>query len=536
VIDDAPPPRIARDGLLNTLRHRVLRRRPSARAADTLPPAAPRSGFRNRESALVGAVVVLLIVARSAVFVFWSQADFDADQAVIGLMAKHLAERVAFPLFLYGHNYILAVEAWLAAPIFLIAGPSVTALKFPLLLINLAVALLLVRLLNREAGLRPALGLVASLFFVTAPPGTAAKLLEASGVNLEPFLYVLLLWLTRRRPVWFGLIAGIGFLQREFTIYGVLAIAVVELAHGTLLTRAGRRGAFAAARTAAEVWLVVQWLKLSASAAGPGTSWADLATPSNNVLEMFGRLCISPRTMATGVARMATVQWPALFGLSRHRLFEFGIESVGVQGLPGLGLVLGGAMAFAAIRIATHLWRERRWAPEYDFCAYLILVGAFSAGVYALGRCAVIVLPTMRYDLLSVMGAVGLGAWFLVVEPRRGFRRAWVTAVLAWALVAMVAHGRLWSEYLGHPPVGAKALIVRYLDAKGIKYARSDYWIAYDVTFLTNERVIVASNDFVRILRYQRIVAEHRAESVIISRKRCDAGEQVFAGVWFCPP
>lgn len=492
------------------------------------------TAFRCREGAIVGVIIVFLIVARSAVFVFWPQADFDSDQAVMGLMAKHLTEGIAFPLFLYGQNYILAVQAWLAAPFFLMAGPSVAALKLPLLLMNLAVALLLVRLLNRETGLRPALGLVASLFFVMAPPGTAAELLEASGGNLEPFLYVLLLWMTRRRPVWFGLIAGVGFLQREFTLYGILAIALIELAHGTLFTREGRRAAFSAARTAAEVWLVVQWLKQFASAAGPGTTEANIHAPANNFLELIGRLCVDPRSMATGIARLATLHWAALFGLSPHRLVDFGIESEAIQGLPWLGLVLAGAMTVAAARIAVHLWRERRWAPENDFCAYLVLVGAFSAAGYALGRCAVILIQTMRYDLLSVIGAIGLGAWFLVVERRRWVRRAWVGVVLAWALVAVAAHGRLWSEYVTHPPIGDKQLIARYLEARGIKYASADYRIAYDVTFLTNERIIVASNEVVRIQLYQQIVADHRAESVIISRQPCDDGRRMFEGVWFC--
>ncbi len=454
----------------------------------------------------------------------------------MGLMAKHLAEGIAFPLFLYGQNYILAVQAWLAAPVFLVAGPSVAALKFPLLLINLVVGLLLVRLLYREAGLRPALGLVASLFFVVAPPGTAAALLDASGGNLEPFLYVLLLWMTRRRPVWFGLIAGIGFLQREFTVYGILAIALIELAHGTLLTREGRRGAFAAARTAAEVWLVVQWLKQFASAAGPGTTQADVHAPVNNLLEVFGRLCIDPRLMMTGVERLLTVHWPALFGISAHPLSEFGVESQLVQGLPWFGFVLAGAMTLAAVRVAMHVRRERRWAPENDFCAYLVLVGLFSAGAYTLGRCGVIVIQTMRYDLLSVIGAVGLGAWFLVVERRRWLRSAWIGAVLAWALIAMVGHGRLLAQYTSRPPIGDKQLIVRYLEAKNIKYASSDYWIAYYVTFITNERIIVASNDVARIRRYQDIVDDHRAESVVISRQPCDAGRRMFEGVWFCPP
>src|SRR5262249_42942484 len=85
---------------------------------------------------LVMAGITLLVVARSAVFVFWEQANFDSDQAVIGLMAKHLAELRAFPVFMYGQSYILAVEAWMAVPVFLIVGVSVWTLKLPLLAVN----------------------------------------------------------------------------------------------------------------------------------------------------------------------------------------------------------------------------------------------------------------------------------------------------------------------------------------------------------------------------------------------------------------
>ena len=44
--------------------------------------------------------VAALVIARSALFVFWPQSYFDANQAVIGLMAKHLAEARAWPLFM----------------------------------------------------------------------------------------------------------------------------------------------------------------------------------------------------------------------------------------------------------------------------------------------------------------------------------------------------------------------------------------------------------------------------------------------------
>ena len=222
------------------------------------------------------AALIALVVFRSALFAFRLPLDFDSDEAVFGLMAKHLAEGRAFPLFMYGQNYILAVEAWLAAPLFFLFGPSVAALKAPLFAINIAVGLLLVWLLERECGLRPLHGLVSSLFFVLAPPGTVGTLMAASGGNVEPFLYILLLWMVRRRPVWFGLIAGLGFLHREFTIYGVLAVILVGTIAGTREGRDAWRVLGRGLRVAGEVWLVVQFLRPFASAAGPGTTMASI--------------------------------------------------------------------------------------------------------------------------------------------------------------------------------------------------------------------------------------------------------------------
>src|SRR5687768_12086292 len=95
------------------------------------------SAHQRRERWIAAAIVAFIVLARSAVFVFWEQSYYDSDQAIVGLMAKHLIEGRAFPVFYYGQNYMLGVEAYLAAPVFLIAGVSVTALKFPLLLINL---------------------------------------------------------------------------------------------------------------------------------------------------------------------------------------------------------------------------------------------------------------------------------------------------------------------------------------------------------------------------------------------------------------
>ena len=488
----------------------------------------------RRERRIVYALAALVVVMRSAVLVLWPQAQFDADQAITGLMARHLAELRAFPVFYYGQNYMLAVEAWIAAPFFVVLGASVTALRLPLLAINLAVAWLLLRTLERETGLRPALALVPTLFFALAPPGTTAHLLEANGGTIEPFLYVLLIWLTRRRPALCGLIFGLGFLQREFALYGFVALLAIEAAEGTLFTRAGLKATLAFLRTAAEVWLVVQWIKWYSSAAGPGTTMADVYKPKDNVLELANRICWDLATLPRGAWRMLTEHWPVLFGTRLMPLSDFAIDSRVSQGLPGAWIVLAATALVALAGIVRGMVRARSWRLPDPFCAYLIAVALLSGAGYVLGRCGEVDFVVMRYELLSILGLAGLGGWFLRVEPSPALRRAWIGLACATVAVAAAAHLRLLAEYVRHAPEGAKQQIVKQLDARGIRYARSDYWIAYPITFLTGERIIVASDDFVRIRAYNRIVDEHRGEAPRISRTPCEGGHLLIRGIYLC--
>src|SRR5206468_3695601 len=116
------------------------------------------------------------------------------------------------------------------------------------------------------------------------------------------------------------------------------------------------------------------------------------------------------------------------------------------------------------------------------------------------------------YELLSLLGAVGLGAWLLAADAGTALRRTWMAMTVAWTVVAIVPHTQLLAEYMRHPPAGAKQMIIRALQARGARYAVADYWIAYSIVFLTNERIIAGSSDFIRIQEYQRILREHAAE------------------------
>jgi hypothetical protein len=488
----------------------------------------------RRERWIAAALVAGLVLWRSAIFVFWPHSHFDSDQAVTGLMARHLSHLRAFPVFWYGQSYMLAVEAWLAAPLFRIFGGSVATLKLPLLGINLAIALLLIRTLERDVGLRPAAAALASLVFIVPAPITSALYLTANGGNVEPTLYMLLFWLARARPIWCGVILGVGFLNREFTIYGAVALLILDGVHRRLFTRDGLRRFGLTFGIAAAIWMLAQLAKQFSSAAGPGTSVADLGGPPNNLVQVLERLCTNPATIAAGLRKLFTIHWPQLFGLDVLKLSDFGIESGEWQGVRATGFLLAALAAIALIRVTVRLARDRGWRREYEFCAYLITVAGLSLAGYVFGRCGELDLYTMRYELLSVLGAVGLFAWYLRVETSAAVRTLWTVLLLAVVSIAAAAHVRLWREYLTSPPVTPKQRLIEQLEARRIHYGYADFWVAYYVTFMTNERVTLAATDAVRIRTYNRIVDAHRAVAVRVSRTPC--GEQVTPAFWICAP
>jgi hypothetical protein len=469
------------------------------------------------------------VVFRSVVFVFSAQAQFDSDQAITGLMAKHLSELRAFPVFWYGQTYMLGVESWLAAPVMALLGPTVTALKLPLLAINIAIVCLLFELLRRD-GADDGTAAFAALFFALAAPITSAHFLTANGGNVEPLLYVLLIWMLRDRPLWLGAVLGVGFANREFTIYGAVALVAMDLATRRLFSKAALRRYAVAFATAAAVWMLFIGLQRISSAAGPHTTVADLhdLLPANNVLQITERLCLDVPAIASGFGGLFTHHLPYLFGLVHQPLTDFGIESAQWQGLPGGAWLLIVVLGVPIVR----LLMIRKKGGEATL--YLVVVGMLSVAGYVVGRCGLIDFSTMRYELLSVLGAAGLAAWYQRVEPWRGLRRMWMAACAAVFAISIVAHARLLHEYLTRPPVSLKQELVHALEIRGVRYGYSDYWVAYYVDFMTRERILLAPEDIVRIRAYNRIIDAHLAEAVLISRKPCPGGQQITQAFWVC--
>ena len=216
----------------------------------------------RRETWFFTALAALLVFVRAAVFIFRGYVDFNSDQAIVGLMAKHLSEFRSIPLFFYGQNYMLGVQSWIVAPFFWVARPSIAVLKTPLVLLNILAAVLLIRGVSNRLQLRPALGFVAALPFIMPTPAVAGSFLQTLGASgVEPLLYVLILWMLQSQPFAFGALLVFGFLHREFTVYAVPALVLIHIADRSFWTAAAARWAALMAAGFALVWLILDDLR-----------------------------------------------------------------------------------------------------------------------------------------------------------------------------------------------------------------------------------------------------------------------------------
>ncbi|MFD0788373.1 hypothetical protein ACFQZ8_31045, partial [Micromonospora azadirachtae] len=90
----------------------------------------------------------------------------NSDEATMGLAALHIARGQDFPIWFYGQSYMGTLEAYLAAPVLAVTGPSVFGLRIVTVALYALFVLLAWRLTLRLTGDRWfALLLVALLAF-----------------------------------------------------------------------------------------------------------------------------------------------------------------------------------------------------------------------------------------------------------------------------------------------------------------------------------------------------------------------------------
>lgn len=182
---------------------------------------------------VTGAVVLRLIL----IALQWPPTN--SDEAIMNLMAMHIAEKGEQPIFFYGQNYLGALEAYIGALMFRIIGMSLFSMRLGAILLYSGFLVCMYFIVSRVYTKR-----LAILIMILLGLGTqwvfGSQLLTA-GYTPLPFLCALLFLLSyqlaRSQGVWYwrvvlyllwGIVAGLA-------IWAHLIVAPYVLVSGILL-------------------------------------------------------------------------------------------------------------------------------------------------------------------------------------------------------------------------------------------------------------------------------------------------------------
>jgi len=88
----------------------------------------------NRRGLCAFFIILFAIILR-IILISQGWPETNSDEGTLGLMALHIAYRNEFPIFFYGQGYMGPFEAYLAAVLFHLFGPSLFVLRLSLILV-----------------------------------------------------------------------------------------------------------------------------------------------------------------------------------------------------------------------------------------------------------------------------------------------------------------------------------------------------------------------------------------------------------------
>lgn len=405
----------------------------------------------------------------------------DSDEAVVGLMARHILHG-QFTTFFWGQRYGGSQEALLTAPLFAVFDSSWFVLRLVPIVLSGVAALLTWRVGRRLYGEPGAIA--AGLVLWVWPPFVLYKLTHewgfyASGVVYCAFLVLLSLRLverpTRTRAALFGLTVGLALWQSE------------------------QLGPIIATTAAWMAWklrrkLTVLWVAIPCAALGmlPAIVW--------NLEHDFG-------SFSSAIADTTSYQ---------HRLRIFAS--------PLLPMLLGLRTPFSQTPLARSVLTD---------LLYLLLVVAFVYGAYRASRtpASLLFLIVAVYPFLYAVAPQTLFVqeprYLVVLSPVLALLlglaattvpRAAALLVIAAALSFVTLHrmGEYFQTVPADPPTAPRDLtpLVSTLDRLHITRVYATFWTTYRLDFDTRERII-ATQSKLRDLRLAngQAVAAHNSHA-----------------------
>lgn len=422
----------------------------------------------------------------------------NSDEATMGLMALHIAEHTSLPVFFYGQHYMGAIEAYLAAPLFALLGPSTPVLRLSTVVLYAAFLYAMFQLTRR-----------------LYTPWLAA-------------VVVGLLTLGSDRVLKDQLIAGGGYPEVN-ALAAALLLGAVHLAGTPPVAGARRHTGYAAWGLGAGValwadYLVVPYL-LAAAALLLAFNRAELAGRAGALLLGGGLLGLAPviaHDLTTPLHDNSVAVLLHLSGAGGSAPLVERLHGGVLLGVPlatglcppgrcgpallgwGAGYVLllgvAAALAVIALRAAREARDIRDGRPELVRQAGrlgLACAAALSIALYAKSPSAALTpVESARYlsCLLVSTPAVLWPLWSAATSAHRP-RAVFATAtLLGVALASGIATTAAVAEV---PSVRAaerdQQRLIAALDAVGATRVYAEYWTCNRLTFATRERIVCAT-------------------------------------------
>lgn len=446
----------------------------SPTAGHTAAAPGPR-GMGPHDGRWLVALLALASVVRISLLATDHGVTLDSDEAIIGLMARHILERGARPVFFYGQEYMGAFEAYAAAAVFAVAGASTAALKATMVVLDLAMVGSFVLagrvLLDRRAGL------VAGLYAAVPPAFLAIYGLKARGGYVETLTIGNLLLAgafglasvegQRRQLLALGLGAVAGF---GFWTHTLVALYFPAVAAGWLLSTC--RSTWARTLPAATAGALL---------GGAPFWWRNIETG----LASFGNVhWVGAGEAAAQLGGLVKDALPVVIGARGIWSFE--------EAMPGITLGLAAlnvAFAFGSfVGAGTSDRRSRRVrALGLVWLTALVSLVVDAASAYGGETREPRYLFPMYSALALSFGAAFSSAW--------AAGRRWI-AVVAAALLAGHAVGIVRQDphlmlgiSAGQRVARSNARLLDVLEKLHVRSVYTDYWVSYRLVFESGERI-----------------------------------------------
>ena len=468
----------------------------------------------------VAALVLRLLILAS------SQRYVDADEAVVGIMAKHIAELGVHPIFFYGQSYGggAAVEAHLAALPFLLFGVSSLALKSVALAVSMGTLLASAAFCWRFFGRNHAIVSSAIL-------ATATALIELNTKMRGGYVTMLLLsvsiWYVfamiayeGRRDGWLffalGALSGFAYYNQELIASQVLLLAVASTWWRSAFWNRAAISRLALGGIVGLLPLLYHnlthgfsnWAHLAFALLGDGSLSLDhlLKLPTRYLPGLFVGHNIDD--FAAAIPAMAWLEYGLYAGSVGYVLFSSRgflrpkLRSVFSRGQPPIPDSRPGLETLLALSVLVHvviygLSSKAGVSPRYLLPIYPALAMVAGSAICELGSCSGVLPRLLALGSLVALVAIGGAGSLAHIRP------ATVTDGV------YVARGVQENRETRGESIPA---VIRHLRGIGVSHVRSPYFSQWRLVFESDESIIAGCRDLipcsVRHLEYEERVFE----------------------------